>query len=414
MRCAWSARSGAGPRGSQGGQRPSDRDCGRLRFENRALQRHEVVGLFFEHRPDSILSWSPRYATPILAIRIPGCGDESFAKRSRACRCHRFRWTNRRGTERDRRLFERAIREGSTAQVFARASSVESAFPAPNGSATAGVLPVRPWCAARSSSPGRGVCRGRLLVARKRRVGGARRHAKPVMARGPFPSCVLDRNPCRTYRLTWIRMGAGGQEAERRETEPNGHGAVPLIVLIPEFVGTVSCLATHRRFPPSPLRKAGCCIWATLRRSSYPGQVMAVLESLGWGVFALLLLALLGRSGLSSVLTVWSRPLSTANRASPRLRRWSSVLGHTQESAAEVRRGTPVRCRETAYSRSSTMPDQESLNQRPEALATEAREMPAVNHANGKREQPLHAPHVVVDRGVPCVRDERAVVDGVA
>ena len=37
---------------------------------------------------------------------------------------------------------------------------------------------------------------------------------------------------------------------------------------------------------------------------------MAVLESLGWGVFALLLLALLGRSGLSSVLTVWSRPLS--------------------------------------------------------------------------------------------------------
>ena len=37
---------------------------------------------------------------------------------------------------------------------------------------------------------------------------------------------------------------------------------------------------------------------------------MAVLESLGWGVFALLLLALLGRSGLSSVLTVWSRPLN--------------------------------------------------------------------------------------------------------
>ena len=188
----------------------------------------------------------------------------------------------------------------------------------------------------------------------------------------------------------------------------------PVIVLIPEFVGKVSCLAAHPRFPPSPLHKAGCCIWATIRGSSHPGQVMAVLESLGWGVFALLLLALLGRSGLSSVLTVWSRPLSTANRASPRLRRWSSVLGHTQESAAEVQRGTPVRCRETSYSRSSTMPDQESLNQRPEALATEAPEMPAVNHANGKREQPLHAPHVVVDRGVPCVRDERTVVDGVA
>ena len=89
-------------------------------------------------------------------------------------------------------------------------------------------------------------------------------------------------------------------------------------------------------------------------------------------------------------------------------------VGHTQESAAEVQRGTPVRCRENSYSRSSTMPDQESLNQRPEALATEAPEMPAVNHANGKREQPLHAPHVVVDRGVPCVRDERTVVDGVA
>ena len=191
--------------------------------------------------------------------------------------------------------------------------------------------------------------------------------------------------------------------------------ATPLLLRgIPEFVGKVSCLATHRRFPPSPLHKAGCCIWATVRGSSHPGQVMAVLESLGWGVFALLLLALLGRSGLSSVLTVWSRPLSTANRASPRLRRWSSVLGRTQESVAEVRRGTPVRCRETSYSRSSTMPDQESLNQRPEALATEARKMPAVNHANGKREQPLHAPHVVVDRGVPCVRDERTVVDGVA
>ena len=84
-----------------------------------------------------------------------------------------------------------------------------------------------------------------------------------------------------------------------------------MIVLIPEFVGKVSCLATHRRFPPSPLHKAACCIWVTVRGSSHPGQVMAVLESLGWGVFALLLLALLGRSGLSSVLTVWSRPLVT-------------------------------------------------------------------------------------------------------
>ena len=80
---------------------------------------------------------------------------------------------------------------------------------------------------------------------------------------------------------------------------------------VPEFVGKVSCLATHRRFPPSPLHKSGCCIWVTVRGSSHPGQVMAVLESLGWGVFALLLLALLGRSGLSSVLTVWSRPLTT-------------------------------------------------------------------------------------------------------
>ena len=56
-----------------------------------------------------------------------------------------------------------------------------------------------------------------------------------------------------------------------------------MIVLIPEFVGKVSCLATHRRFPPSPLHKAGCCIWATVRRSSHLGQVMAVLESLDGG-----------------------------------------------------------------------------------------------------------------------------------
>ena len=157
-------------------------------------------------------------------------------------------------------------------------------------------------------------------------------------------------------------MGAGGQEAERRETEPNGHGAVPLIVLIPEFVGTVSCLATHRRFPPSPLHKAGCCIWATLRRSSYPGQVMAVLESLGWGVFALLLLALLGRSGLSSVLTVWSRPLTTGGSPLVQLRRRSSVQDRSPKPAAE----SPVR---EMVSRSSSATDSGSRSKRmPESL----------------------------------------------
>ena len=108
---------------------------------------------------------------------------------------------------------------------------------------------------------------------------------------------------------------------------------------VPEFVGKVSCLATHRRFPPSPLHKVGCCIWATIHRSSHPGQVMAVLESLGWGVFALLLLALLGRSGLSSVLTVWSRPLTTGGSPLAQLRRRSSVQDRSPKPAAE----SPVR-----------------------------------------------------------------------
>ena len=135
-----------------------------------------------------------------------------------------------------------------------------------------------------------------------------------------------------------------------------------MIALIPEFAGKVSCLATHRRFPPSPLHKAGCCIWVTVRGSSHPGQVMAVLESLGWGVFALLLLALLGRSGLSSVLTVWSRPLTTPDSPLAQLRRRSSVQDRSPKPAAE----SPVR---EMVSRSSSAPDSGSWSKRrPESL----------------------------------------------
>ena len=69
---------------------------------------------------------------------------------------------------------------------------------------------------------------------------------------------------------------------------------------------------------------------------------MAVLESLGWGVFALLLLALLGRSGLSSVLTVWSRPLTTggsplAPAAAKEQRAGSLPEARSRESGARNR-----------------------------------------------------------------------------